>query len=74
MEIRVNYCVILNNNNAEVTKTHILFYANFQQLNLLIFTPILLNYMLNIYNIETRIINIFKLYFKNISIYIIASI
>lgn len=40
MEIRVNYCVILNNNNAEVTKTHILFYANFQQLNLLIFTPI----------------------------------
>lgn len=72
METRVNYRMILNNNNAEVTKTHILFYANFQQLNLLIFTPILLYYMLNISNIEIRIINIFKLYLKNI--YIIASI
>lgn len=74
METRVNYRMILNNNNAEVTKTHILFYANFQQLNLLIFTPILLYYMLNISNIEIRIINIFKLYLKNINIYIIASI
>jgi len=49
METKVNYCEILNNNNAEVPKTHILFYANFQQLNLLIFTSIfLLYYMLNI--------------------------
>lgn len=30
--------------------------------------------MINIYNIETTIINIFKLYFKNIGVYIIASI